>query len=121
MRFTQDHQWISLEGNLAVLGITAYAAQKLGDIVEVVQPAAGRALTAGAAMARVEGVNAQAELAAPVDGEVVAVNDALPSEPDLINTGPETLGWLVKLKAADPKQVDALMDRAAYEAYLDSL
>jgi glycine cleavage system H protein len=121
MHFTQDHQWIELNGDLAVLGITAYAAEKLGDILEVTQPAAGRLLSAGETMARVEGVNAGADLAAPVDGEVVEVNDALPDEPDLMNVGPETIGWVLKLKPADPKQVEALMDRTAYEAYLDSL
>ena len=121
MRFTQDHQWIELDGDLAVLGITAYAAQRLGDIVEVWQPSAGQSLSAGGAMARVEGVNGKADLAAPVDGEVAEVNAELPDEPDLINVGPETLGWVLKLKPSDPKQVEALMDRTAYEAYLDGL
>lgn len=121
MRFTQDHQWIERDGDLATLGVTAYAAQTLGDIIEVALPDAGQALTAGGAMARVEGVNTRAELPAPVDGEVVEVNADLLDEPDLINTAPESLGWFVKLKPADPKQVEVLMDRAAYEAYLDSL
>ena len=121
MRFTQDHQWIELDGDFAMLGVTAYAAEQLGDIIEVALPAAGQALAAGAAMTRVEGVNTRAELAAPVDGEVIEVNADLLDEPELINTAPESLGWFVKLKPTDPKQVDALMNRTAYEAYLDSL
>ena len=121
MRFTQDHQWIQLDGDLATLGVTAYAAERLGDVIEVAQPAAGQALSAGGAMARVEGVNARADLAAPVDGQVVEVNRALPAEPELVNVGPETLGWVLRLRPSDPKQVEALMDRTAYEAYLDGL
>ncbi len=121
MRFTQDHQWIQLDGDLATLGVTAYAAERLGDVIEVAQPAAGQALSVGEAMARLEGVNARSDLTAPIDGLVVEANEALPGEPDLINVGPETLGWLVRLKPSDPKQVEALMDRTAYEAYLDSL
>ena len=121
MRFTQDHQWIQLDGEVATLGVTAYGAEKLGDVIEVGQPAAGQTLRTGGPMARVEGVRTRADLPAPVDGEVVEANGALPDEPDLINAGPESLGWLLKLKPTDPKQVDALMDRTAYEAYLDSL
>ena len=121
MRFTQDHQWLERDGELVTLGVTAYAAERLGDIVEVSLPEAGQGLTAGAPMARVEGVNTRADLAAPVNGQVVEINADLLDEPDLVNTAPESLGWFVKLKPADPKQVETLMDRTAYEAYLDSL
>src|SRR5262249_41130056 len=121
MRFTHDHQWIEMEGDIARLGLTAYACQQLGDITEVALPPPGNALKAGDPRAEVQASRANAELPAPVAGEVAEVNAELFDEPDLINAGPETLGWMVKLKPADPKQVEGLMDRTAYEAYLDGL
>jgi glycine cleavage system H protein len=121
MRFTSDHQWIETEGELVRLGLTAYAAQQLGDVFEIALPARGKALKPGDAMASVQAARHNAEVPAPVAGEVAEVNAELFEEPDLINAGPETLGWMVKLKPADPKQVEALMDRDAYEAYLDGL
>ena len=121
MRFTNDHQWIEMDGEQARVGLTAYAAQQLGDVFEIALPARGKALKPGDAMAGVQAVRHNAELPAPIAGEVAEVNAELFEAPDLINTAPETLGWLITLKPADPKQVEALMDRAAYEAYLDRL
>lgn len=121
MRFTRDHQWIEMDGELASVGLTAYAAQQLGDVIEVALPARGKTLRPGEAMAGVQAVRANADLQAPIAGEVAEVNAELFEEPDLINAGPESLGWMVKLKPGDPKQVEGLMDRAAYEAYLDGL
>lgn len=121
MRFTNDHQWIETEGELVRLGLTAYAAQQLGDVIEVALPARGKALQPGDTMADVQAVRRNAELPAPIAGEVAEVNAELFEEPDLINAGPETHGWMVKLRPADPKQVEGLMDRTAYEAYLDGL
>ena len=121
MRFTNDHQWLEMEGDLARLGLTAYACQQLGDVIEVALPARGKALKPGDAMAGIQGVRRNTEVAAPIAGEVAEVNAELFEAPDLINAGPETLGWMVKLRLADPKQVDGLMDRTAYEAYLDAL
>jgi glycine cleavage system H protein len=121
MRFTNDHQWIEMEGEIARLGLTAYACQQLGDVFEVALPARGKALKAGEAMVGVQAARRNADLPAPLAGEVAEVNAELFDEPDLINAGPETLGWMVKLKPADPKQVETLMDRTAYEAYLDGL
>lgn len=121
MRFTRDHLWIQMDGGLARLGLTAYAVQQLGDVFEVALPARGKALKAGDAMAGVQASRHNIGLAAPIAGEVGEVNAELFEEPDLVNAGPETLGWMVELKPADPKQVEALMDRDAYEAYLDSL
>jgi glycine cleavage system H protein len=121
MRFTKDHQWLDLDGELATVGITAYAADQLGDVVGVTLPQLGKALKTGEAMADVESVKVDSELAAPLDGEVAEVNASLPDTPEMINEAPETLGWILKLKIADPAAVEALMDRAAYEAYLDSL
>ena len=121
MRFTSDHQWIEMEGDLARLGVTAYAAQQLGDVIEVALPARGKALKHGDAMASIQAVRRNADLPAPIAGEVAEVNAELFEEPDQLNAGPESLGWMVKLRLTDPKQVEALMDRAAYEAYLDGL
>jgi glycine cleavage system H protein len=121
MRFTNDHQWIEMEGDVARVGLTAYACQQLGDVFEVALPARGKALKPGDAMAGVQAVRRNAALSAPIAGEVAEVNAELFDAPDLINAGPETLGWMVKLRPADPKQVDGLMDRVAYEAYLDGL
>ena len=121
MRFTRDHQWIETDGELLRLGITAYAAQQLGDVIDIALPARGKALKPGDAMAGIQGARANADLPAPIAGEVAEVNAELFEEPDLINAGPETLGWMVKLKPSDPKQVEGLMDRRAYEAYLDGL
>ncbi|MEI9890787.1 MAG: glycine cleavage system protein H [Caulobacteraceae bacterium] len=119
--FTNDHQWIEMDGDLARLGLTAYACQQLGDVIEIALPARGKALGRATPMAGVQAARHNADLLAPIAGEVAEVNAELFDEPDLINAGPETLGWLIKLRPADPKQVEALMDRDAYEAYLDAL
>jgi glycine cleavage system H protein len=121
MRFTADHQWIETEGELVRVGLTAYACQQLGDVIEIALPARGKGLKPGDAMASVQASRANAELPAPIAGEVAEVNAELFEEPDLINAGPETLGWMVKLRPSDPEQVARLMDRTAYEAYLDGL
>jgi glycine cleavage system H protein len=121
MRFTRDHQWIEPRGASARLGVTAYAADQLGDIIRIALPAKGAALKPGDAMGEVESVKAASELAAPLAGEVTAINAALLDTPELVNTAPETFGWLVELKLADPGQLDGLMDRPAYEAFLGGL
>lgn len=121
MRFTHDHQWIERDGDVVRLGLTAYAVRQLGDVFEVALPARGKALKPGDAMAEVQAVRHNADLPAPIAGEVAEVNAELFEAPDLINAGPESLGWMLKLKPADPKEVEGLMDRNAYEAYLDGL
>ena len=121
MRFTQDHEWIELQGDIATIGVTAYAARKLGDVVFVDLSAVGQALKAGEAMAVVQGVNVTSNLPAPVDGAVTEANAALSDTPEAVNQDPENTAWLIKLKVSAPGQVDALMDRPAYEAFLDSL
>lgn len=121
MRFTKDHEWVDLVGDTATIGITAYAAEQLGDVVFVELPAAGKAVQAGEPMAVVESVKAASDVFAPVSGEVTAVNAELGDTPQTVNDQPEGEGWFVKVKVADPKQVEALMDRDAYEAYLATL
>jgi glycine cleavage system H protein len=121
MRFTKDHEWIELDGDIATVGITAYAAEQLGDVVFVELPAVGKALKTGDGMAVVESVKAASDVFAPIDGEVTAVNDALGGAPETVNAAPEVDGWFAKVKVADKAAVEALMDRDAYEQYLQTL
>ncbi len=121
MRFSKDHEWIEVAGDVATIGVTAYAAEQLGDVVFVELPDVGRTVKVGDSLAVVESVKAASDVYAPVAGEVVAVNDALGGEPDIVNAEPEAAGWFAKLKLADAAAVDALMDRDAYEAFLRTL
>jgi glycine cleavage system H protein len=121
MRFTKDHEWIALAGDIATIGITAYAAGQLGDVVFVETPNVGKTLKAGDGLAVVESVKAASDIFAPVDGEVVEAHDALTDNPETVNEDPEGRGWFAKLKVANPAQIEALMDRTAYEAFLDTL
>ncbi len=121
MHFTKEHEWLNLEGEVATIGITAYAAEQLGDVVFVELPEIGRQLKAGDDMAVVESVKAASDIYAPVAGEVVAVNTALPDTPDQVNADPEGAAWFVKLKVSDAAAADALMDRPAYEQFLRGL
>ena len=121
MRFTKDHEWVSLEGDVATVGITAYAAEQLGDVVFVETPEAGRSVKAGDNMAVVESVKAASDVYAPISGQVVEGNPALGDAPETVNDQPEGLGWFAKIKIADKAEYEALMDRAAYEDFLQSL
>jgi glycine cleavage system H protein len=121
MRFTKDHEWVELNGDTATVGITAYAAEQLGDVVFVELPGAGAKVEAGGEMAVVESVKAASDVFAPLTGEVTAANGELSDNPQTVNDAPEGSGWLVKIKVADPAQMDQLMDRAAYEAFLGTL
>lgn len=116
-RYTEDHEWVTVEGDVATVGITAYAAGQLGDVVFVELPDTGKTLKKGDEFAVVESVKAASEVYAPVDGEVVAINDALEGEPAKVNEDPAGEGWFVKIKLADASQLDALMDEDAYTAH----
>jgi len=117
-RYTKDHEWVRLEGDAAVVGITAYAAEQLGDVVFVELPEVGASFAQGDEMAVVESVKAASEVYAPVSGEIVAVNDALEGEPGKVNESPDADGWFVKLKLSGKSEFDALMDEAAYKAHI---
>ncbi|OYU71110.1 MAG: glycine cleavage system protein H [Alphaproteobacteria bacterium PA2] len=121
MRFTKDHEWVELDGDIATVGITAYAAEQLGDVVFVETPDVGKALKGGDSMAVVESVKAASDVYAPLSGEVVEGNAALGDAPETVNDQPEGLGWFAKIRIADKAEFEALMDRAAYEAYLGTL
>jgi glycine cleavage system H protein len=120
-RYTSDHEWIRLDGDHALLGISQYAEEQLGDVVFVELPEPGKKLDKGAVAAVVESVKAASEVFAPVAGEVVSVNAALADKPGLVNQSPEGEGWFMKLKLANPRDLDALMDAAAYKAFVETL
>ena len=120
LRFTQDHEWLRMEGNIATVGITAFAQEKLGDLVFVELPSVGTTLDKGAVAATVESVKAAADVYAPVAGEVTAVNDTLAEQPGLVNAEPTGSGWLFKMKPADQTEVEALLDEGAYNALTSS-
>jgi glycine cleavage system H protein len=118
-RFTQDHEWVRLDGDLAVIGITDFAQSQLGDVVYVELPEVGRQVEQGKEAAIVESVKAASEIYAPVSGEVAEVNDALAADPAKVNADPMGEGWFLKLRLADPKQLDRLMDEAAYQRFVE--
>lgn len=121
MRFTKDHEWVVLEGDVATIGITAYAAEQLGDVVFVEVPEAGKAVKKGDGLAVVESVKAASDVYAPISGEVIEGNTGLSDTPETVNAEPESAGWFAKLKVADSSEFDGLMDRAAYEDFLSTL
>jgi glycine cleavage system H protein len=116
LRFTEDHEWLRMEDNIATVGITPFAQEKLGDLVFVELPSVGARLDKGAVAATVESVKAASDVYAPVTGEVTAVNDRLAEQPGLVNGEPTGNGWLFKMKPADPAEVEALLDERAYNA-----
>jgi glycine cleavage system H protein len=117
-RYTKEHEWIKVQGDVATIGITDYAQQELGDVVFVDSPKVGAKLSPGKSFGSVESVKAVSEIYSPVSGEVIETNSLLTDTPEKINTDPHDTAWLIKLKLADPKEVAALMDAAAYEAYI---
>ena len=118
LRYTKDHEWVRVDGDEATIGITAYAAEQLGDIVFVELPDAGRALEQFAAFGVVESVKAVSDLFAPVSGEVVEANGDLVAKPELVNSDPYDGGWMLRVRLAEPSQVDDLLDATAYDALI---
>lgn len=118
LRYTKDHEWVRVDGAEAVVGITAYAADQLGDIVFVELPDVGRALAAAAPFGVVESVKAVSDLFAPVAGEVVATNEGLAASPESVNSDPYGEGWMIRVRMADTAALDDLLDSAAYDALI---
>jgi len=121
MHFTKDHEWVLVDGDIATVGITGYAAEQLGDVVFVEVPEVGKTVKQGDALAVVESVKAASDVYAPVSGEVVEANAQLGDSPETVNAAPEAGGWFAKIKLSNPGELDALMDRDAYEAFLSTL
>ena len=119
LKYTKDHEWVQLDGDVATVGITSYAQDKLGDLVFVELPSVGASFGQGAPAAVVELVKAASDVYAPMTGEVVAVNDKLTNEPGLVNSDPSGEGWLFRIKVADKSEIDALLDEAGYQAILE--
>ncbi|OYQ33976.1 glycine cleavage system protein H [Sandarakinorhabdus cyanobacteriorum] len=119
--YTQEHEWIDVDGSTATVGITDYAQGQLGDVVFVDLPESGRAVTKGGEAAVVESVKAASDVYAPVSGTVTEANPALADDPSLVNSAPEGDGWFFKLTLSDASELDGLMDKAAYEAFVASL
>lgn len=122
MRFTKDHEWILMEeGDIGVVGITDYAQDQLGELVYVELPEVEQELGSGSDAVIIESVKAAGEVKAPVSGSVVEVNESLVDEPEKVNNDPTGEGWFIKIKVADVKELDELMDEEAYKEYIDAL
>ena len=117
-RYTKEHEWIKVEGGVGTVGITDYAQHELGDVVYVEMPKVGAKLEAHQPFGTVESVKAVSEIYSPVSGEVLEVNAALGNEPEKINKEPHGAAWIVKIKLSNAKELDGLMDAAAYEKYI---
>jgi glycine cleavage system H protein len=120
LKFTPDHEWLRIEGDVAVVGITPHAQEQLGDLVFVELPPSGKSFAKGAAAAVVESVKAASEVYAPITGQIVESNQSIIDDPSLVNSDPLGGGWFFKLKIADPSEIDALMDEAAYNTQIGS-
>jgi len=118
LRYSNDHEWVAIDGTRARVGITDYAQDALGDVVYVQVPALGAVVGAGDSFGEVESTKSVSDVYAPVSGTVVAVNAALSDNPELLNSDPYAAGWLCDIEMSDPGQVDALLDAAAYEALI---
>ena len=121
LQYSDEHEWVIVEGDIATIGISDYAQEQLGDVVFVELPEVGKSVSRGDEIAVVESVKAASEIYSPVSGEVVEVNEALADEPDTINESAEADGWFFKMKLSDPKETGELMDAAAYKAFTDKL
>jgi glycine cleavage system H protein len=117
-RYTKEHEWVNVAGDVATVGITDYAQHELGDVVFVESPKVGSSVTAGKTFGTVESVKAVSEIYAPASGEVLEANPELQSNPEKINTDPHGAAWLVKIKLSNPSELAGLMDAAGYEAYV---
>ena len=121
LKYTKDHEWARREGDLVRIGITEFAVEQLGEVTLVDLPSAGSKIESGAHFGDIESVKAVSELFAPVTGEVVEVNTALASKPELVNDAPYDAGWMLLVRPASAADLDALLDTAAYEAHLGTL
>lgn len=115
LKFTEEHEWLNIEGGIATVGITTYAVEQLGDLVFVELPDVGASFSKGDDAATVESVKAASEVYCPLDGEITEVNEAITADPSLVNSDPQGAGWFFKLKLKNPADADGLLDEAAYK------
>ena len=120
-RFTTDHEYVRVDGDIGVVGVTDYAQSQLGDIVFIELPSVGKKIAKGEQLATIESVKAASELFSPVSGEVVEVNGELDTSPELVNEDPLGAGWFVKLRLFEPDELDGLLDEDAYQTHVNSL
>jgi glycine cleavage system H protein len=118
LRYTKDHEWLEVKGDVAAVGITDYAQHELGDVVFVELPKVGSKIEAGKTFGTVESVKAVSDIYAPASGEVIEANDVLQNTPEKINSDPHGAGWLIKVRLSNPAEANGLMDATAYEAYI---
>ncbi len=120
MKYTKDHEWVKLDDDIATVGVSAHAAEQLGDVVYVELPEVGAEFDKGDDAAVVESVKAASEIYAPLGGVITAVNEALEEAPETVNAAPETDGWFFKMKISDASELDGMMDAEAYKKFLAS-
>jgi glycine cleavage system H protein len=120
LRFTADHEWLRIDGDVAVVGITQHAQEQLGDLVFVELPASGKSFEKGAPAAVVESVKAASDVYAPISGQIVETNESIVADPAIVNSDPLGNGWFFKLKITNPSEIDSLMDETSYKAQLGS-
>ena len=121
LKYTKEHEWVRLDGDVAVVGITSYAQEQLGDVVYVDLPAKGTSLKQMETFGAVDSVKTASDLYSPLSGEVIDINETLKASPELVNTEPYGAGWMLKVKPSDTKELDSLLDAAGYEQYLSTL
>ena len=120
LRYTRDHEWTRVEGDVVTVGVTAFAVEQLGDVTLVDLPAKGKTIETGKAFGVVESVKSVSDLFAPLSGQIVDVNTALADHPEHVNEEPYGKGWMVKMKVSDPGQLSELLDAAAYEKHVEA-
>ena len=120
LRYSQEHEWVAVDGNIATIGITDYAQEQLGDVVYVELPAAGKVLNQGDTFGVVESVKAVSDIYAPVSGTVTEINADLPNTPEVVNTDPYGKAWMIRVQLSNPSEVDEMMDAAAYEKFVEA-
>lgn len=121
LRYSREHEWVRLEGNIATVGISDYAQEQLGDVVFVELPEIGTEVAQGDEAAVVESVKAASEIYAPVSGEVTEINDVLENSPETVNESPTIDGWFIRIRVTDPSELEDLMDQASYDTYVGSV
>jgi len=119
VRFSKTHEWIQPDGDYGIVGITDHAQEELGDVALVLFPEVGMIVRAGEKFGEIESIKAVSDLYAPVSGEIAAVNEKLLQAPEMVNDDPETDGWMIRIKMSAPDELDSLMDKAAYDAFLE--